>query len=85
MWQIYMAMVLEIIAGFSDEMFVSTSCFKEGNRERSLDIKDNNKTPDKMARNILASDFNGDGIDDVVFIQLEEIKPWRSPILLCSS
>ena len=72
---------LEIIAGFSDEMFASTSWLHEGNKERSqgyseymvFSPKDNYKTPDNfdfwMARNILAGDFNGDGIDDVLFIQ----------------
>ena len=72
---------LEIIAGFSDEMFASTSWLHEGNKERSqgyseymvFSPQDNYKTPDNfdfwMARNILASDFNGDGIDDVLFIQ----------------
>ncbi len=80
---------LEIIAGFSDEMFASTSWLHEGNRERSqgyseymvFSPKDNYKTPDNfdfwMARNVLASDFNGDGIDDVVFIQHgRDHKPW---------
>ena len=65
---------LEIIAGFSDEMFSSTSWLHEGNKERSqgyseymvFSPKDNYKTPDNfdfwMARNVLASDFNGDGL-----------------------
>ena len=80
---------LDIIAGFSDEMISSTSWLHEGNKERSqgyseymvFSPKDNYKTPDNfdfwMARNILASDFNGDGIDDVVFIQHgRDFRPW---------
>ena len=47
---------LEIIAGFSDEMFASTSWLHEGNRERSqgyseymvFSPKDNYKTPDNI-------------------------------------
>ncbi len=80
---------LEIIAGFSDEMFESTSWLHEGNHERSqgyseymvFSPKDNFKIPNNfdfwMARNILASDFNGDGIDDLVFIQHgRDFQPW---------
>ena len=72
---------IEVIAGFSDEMFAGGEEFFQGNKERSRegsqymffspddDFVVPKNTKFLMARNIIPSDLNSDGIDDVVFVQ----------------
>ncbi|NVK01368.1 MAG: VCBS repeat-containing protein [Oceanospirillaceae bacterium] len=72
---------IETVAGFSDEMYAAEGERHVGNQERSREYSqymffspDNDfRIPDNsefmMARNIIPSDFNGDGIDDLLFVQ----------------
>lgn len=82
---------IELIAGFGDEMLRSDHwLWKDGNKDRSTNystymlFSPNSKTkkPDDfeffMARNIIPSDFNNDGIDDVLFVQHgQDFKPFK--------
>ena len=74
---------IETIAGFSDEMYATkeSDIRYKGNKQRSREYSDymffspdpNFKLPSDtsffMARNIIPSDLNGDGIDDLVMVQ----------------